>query len=76
MGGEVGPQFLHMFFEMDNSGFRVLTSSESISSEIEFPCPEASGLLEEVLAAEGRSLACQGKRLASCCTGISRVHLP
>ena len=48
MGGEVGPQFLHMFFEMDNRGFRVLTSSEAISSEIEFPCLEASGLLEEV----------------------------
>ena len=44
----MGPQFLHMLFEMDNSGFRVLTSSEAISSEIEFPCLETSGLLEEV----------------------------
>ena len=33
----MGPQFLHVLPEMNNSGFRVLTNNEAISSETEFP---------------------------------------
>lgn len=72
----MGPQFSHVLSEMDGSGFRVLTSNEAISSEIEFLCLEASRLLEELRATEDRSLACQGKMLASRWAGSSHVRLP
>lgn len=79
--GGVGPQFSHVLSEMDGSGFRVLTSNEAISSEIEFLCLEASRLLEELRATRSvpglsRKDACVTLgRQFSCSLTLMKSHL-
>lgn len=47
-GAEVRPRFSHVLSKMDRNGFKVLTSSEPIRSEIEFPSVGSHGLPDEV----------------------------
>lgn len=48
MWGRSETLVFHVLSEMDRNGFKVLTSSEPIRSEIEFPSVGSHGLPDEV----------------------------